>query len=350
MNTDLSRLRSTSDGFMDELHALRNNYGADVVSLIENAPQYCGLAYRMATLSASFASSAFSIVHHSCATGYYSFAHEIGHNQGAHHDAANASGAIFPYAYGYQDPFGQFRSIMAYDCPGGCPRIALFSSGDNPLYGVPTGDANVASNATAIDQTAATVAAFRQLGASPPAAPADLYGSEISSSSLRLNWTDRSSDESGFVLERSFDGVSFTQIASLPANTNSYVDTNLQATTLYNYRARAWNSTAYSGYSNVLVAVTEAVSNLPTSPAPTAKFELKVNGYKVKGLQKADLSWSGSLSQTVDIYRDGSKLRSAVANTGKYLDNINRKASATYTYKVCEAGNATCSNSAVVSF
>jgi thermitase len=100
----------------------------------------------------------------------------------------------------------------------------------------------------------------------------------------------------------------------------------------------------------VLVALTDAVSNLPTSPAPTAKFELKVNGYKVKGLQKADLSWSGSLSQTVDIYRDGSKLRSAVANTGKYLDNINRKASATYTYKVCEAGNATCSNSAVVSF
>ena len=34
----------------------------------------------MSSLSAGFASSAFSVVEHSCATGYYSFAHELGHN------------------------------------------------------------------------------------------------------------------------------------------------------------------------------------------------------------------------------------------------------------------------------
>ena len=93
MSTDVTRLRSTSDGYMDELHALRDAYGADVVSLIEDEPQYCGIAYRMTTLSAGFESSAFNVVHHACATGYYSFAHEIGHNQGAHHDYANTGAA-----------------------------------------------------------------------------------------------------------------------------------------------------------------------------------------------------------------------------------------------------------------
>jgi hypothetical protein len=164
MVTDLNRLSATSDGFMDDVHFVRNAYGADVVSLIEDEPQYCGIAYRMVNLSNSFASYAFSVVHHSCATGYYSFAHEVGHNQGAHHDLANAGGAatIYPYAHGYQDPNNRFRTIMAYDCPGGCPKIALFSRGDNPFLGIPTGEPTYAANAVVIDQTASTVAAFRE--------------------------------------------------------------------------------------------------------------------------------------------------------------------------------------------
>ncbi len=35
MLTDLTRLRTTNDGFMDDVHGVRNFYGADVVSLIE---------------------------------------------------------------------------------------------------------------------------------------------------------------------------------------------------------------------------------------------------------------------------------------------------------------------------
>ncbi len=163
MGTDLGRLRTTNDGYMDDLHIVRDIYGADLVSLIANAPQYCGLAYRMATLSPSFASSAFSVVHHSCATGYYSFAHEIGHNQGAHHDSTNATGAaLFPYAYAYQEPNNTFRTIMSYNCVGGCARIGHFSNADILYSGVPTGVVGSAENADAIDQTAPTVAAFRE--------------------------------------------------------------------------------------------------------------------------------------------------------------------------------------------
>jgi hypothetical protein len=163
MTTDLSRLRSKNDGFMDDLHALRDIYGADLVSLIENESGACGMAYRMATLSPSFASSAFSVIHHGCATGYYSFAHEIGHNQGAHHDAPNATGtALYPDAYGYQHPGSAFRTIMSYACVGGCTRINYFSNADVYYQGAPTGVAGYSENADAIDRSSATVAAFRE--------------------------------------------------------------------------------------------------------------------------------------------------------------------------------------------
>ena len=94
-------------------------------------------------------------------------------------------------------------------------------------------------------------------------------------------------------------------------------------------------------------APTEAVA--PTQNVPPA-FDLTASGYKVKGRQRANLTWSGAQSQTVDIYRDSSKLRSAVVDSGSYLDNINSKGAGTYTYKVCEAGKNVCSNAAVVSF
>ena len=59
-----------------------------------------------------------------CAAGNLSYAHELGHNMGLQHDPANASGSpAYSYAYGYQQPAGAFRTVMAYACPtGGCPR------------------------------------------------------------------------------------------------------------------------------------------------------------------------------------------------------------------------------------
>ena len=63
-----------------------------MVSMWINNTDYCGLAWLMTSTASDFSSRGFSVVHYGCATGYYSFAHEMGHNQGAHHDRANASG------------------------------------------------------------------------------------------------------------------------------------------------------------------------------------------------------------------------------------------------------------------
>jgi hypothetical protein len=112
----------------------------------------------MSSVSTSFAGNAFNVVDQSCAGGYLSYAHEVGHNQGLHHDPANASGTpSYSYAYGFQDPSGAFRTVMSY---GGATRVQQFSN-PNVFYGDrPTGTANQ-NNALALNRTAATVASFR---------------------------------------------------------------------------------------------------------------------------------------------------------------------------------------------
>ena len=81
----------------------------------------------------------------------------------------------------------------------------------------------------------------------------------------------------------------------------------------------------------------------------TTGITLSASGYKVKGLQTVDLTWSGAASTSVDVVRNGSKI-TTTANDGAYTDSINSKGGGTYTYKVCEAGTATCSNEATVTF
>ncbi|MEK7060554.1 MAG: S8 family serine peptidase [Patescibacteria group bacterium] len=77
---------------------------------------------------------------------------------------------------------------------------------------------------------------------------------------------------------------------------------------------------------------------------------LSTVGYKVKGVMKADLSWSGgTMSGNVDVYRN-EVVVDTTANDGAYTNNINQKGSGTFTYKVCEAGTSVCSNESVVAF
>ena len=85
-----------------------------------------------------------------------------------------------------------------------------------------------------------------------------------------------------------------------------------------------------------------------TSP-PSSGITLSVTDYRVRGLQKADLTWSGATSTSVDIFRNGA-LITTTANDGFHTDNINARGSGTYTYKVCEAGTTTCSGEVTIVF
>jgi PKD repeat protein len=92
-----------------------------------------------------------------------------------------------------------------------------------------------------------------------------------------------------------------------------------------------------------------------TAPPPPPPISLTARGSKVKGVQQVDLSWTGATTSTVDLYRGGviiaNPLNSTTTQSGSYHDNLNRKGSATYQYKVCEANSTTvCSAIATVVF
>ena len=157
--TDLSRFRGTTDGYMDSIHSLRNTNAADVVMLIIDNGSSCGLA---SAIGAS-ATTAFAAAHYSCSTGYYSFGHEIGHLQSARHDPLNDP-TTTPYAYGhgYQYPAGAWRTIMAYACSSAtCNRINYWSNPAKLRSGVPMGTTTKSHNQRVLNNTKATIAAFR---------------------------------------------------------------------------------------------------------------------------------------------------------------------------------------------
>ncbi|MBL8175542.1 MAG: S-layer homology domain-containing protein [Bryobacterales bacterium] len=168
ISQDLDNLRGTTDGQLDEVHALRNQHGADLVSLLiqRSASGTVGQAFLMQSPGSYFASFAFSVTEQAYATGpNYTFAHELGHNLGCAHDRANTgSGGAYSYSYGYQG--SNFRSIMAYACSGrSCPRINYWSNPAVSYAGAPTGVssdlANSADNAQSLNNTASAAAAFR---------------------------------------------------------------------------------------------------------------------------------------------------------------------------------------------
>ena len=101
--------------------------------------------------------------------------------------------------------------------------------------------------ATSSASTSASVSA----SVPPPAAPSNLAAS-VSKSKVLLTWVDNSGNETGFRIERSTDGQTFTEIGTVGANITTFTNTGINAnkgTRLY-YRVRAYNNGGNSGYSN----------------------------------------------------------------------------------------------------
>jgi hypothetical protein len=150
---------------MADVNSRRNNSCADMAVMIINQSDYCGLADAIM----ANASNAYAVVYVDCATGYYSFAHELGHLQGARHDEKHDSSTTpFAYGHGYEHPASstsqRFRTIMAYACdpPGNCePRIQYWSNPNINYSGIALGTTGTNNNARVLNETASTVAAFR---------------------------------------------------------------------------------------------------------------------------------------------------------------------------------------------
>jgi hypothetical protein len=154
---DLWRLADKGDGKMEELHALRDKYRADVVVLIVDDRHGCGLSTRVH----ADAEEAFAVVHHECAATTHSIAHEIGHIIGTRHDLnMDKIMTPFPYGHGYVNGT-KWRDIMSYkESCGGCRRVPIWSSPLVMFEGEPAGTPDQ-DNARVIAEEAPRVAAFR---------------------------------------------------------------------------------------------------------------------------------------------------------------------------------------------
>lgn len=98
-----------------------------------------------------------------------------------------------------------------------------------------------------------------------PAAPSALSATPVSSSAIDLSWTDNSSDETSFNIERSLDGTNFSSLGTVGSNVSYYADTGLGADTTYWYRVNAENAGGTSAWSNTASATTLADTGGPTS-------------------------------------------------------------------------------------
>jgi peptidyl-Asp metalloendopeptidase len=176
---------STPNAAFAGLRAARDQYGADLVSLVRKFtdPENdgCGIAWLiggdMSGISRNDAPFGYSVVSDGTDAGsdgktYYcrdeTLAHELGHNMGSQHDLANAgsSSGLYPYSYGYKSSW--FYTIMAYGDDGQTtfrvfsnPRIAYCG-------GQPCGIANNADNAQSLNRAVPVVAQFRNAVVAPP--------------------------------------------------------------------------------------------------------------------------------------------------------------------------------------
>jgi hypothetical protein len=93
----------------------------------------------------------------------------------------------------------------------------------------------------------------------PVADPTGLTAA-VSGNSINIGWSDNSTNETGFVVERSEAGGGFSELATVGVNITTYSDASAVAGIEYTYRVKANGSTVNSEYSNTATAsITEVV-------------------------------------------------------------------------------------------
>jgi len=115
-----------------------------------------------------------------------------------------------------------------------------------------------------------------------PSAPTALTVSRIDETKLNLSWTDNTSDETGFRIERCTGTgcTTFAEIGTVSANVKTYSDTGLSGSLTYRYRVRAYKTPAGgcawdSGYTAIAVGITTVTA--PSGLAATASNSQQIN-------------------------------------------------------------------------
>lgn len=104
-------------------------------------------------------------------------------------------------------------------------------------------------------------------------APANLRAVSVSTASVSIAWDDRSDNEEGFQVQRSLNGVSYSVIDTVGANSQGFTDHGVLPAQRCWYRVRAFKSPTNSAWSNVLKVTTPT----PIILAPAAPSNLRAS-------------------------------------------------------------------------
>ena len=291
-----------------EVAALRAEHEADTVHLFASGVEVedCGGLASLLTrahTAASFSPLAYSLTNIAVLDAAETFAHETGHNLGAHHDPQNVGDfgeaqrvLITPYAFGHTwfSPSSpnppDVKTLMS---SGGASTEPWFSTVRVEPNGWVLGKAGERENERALREVGLRLAVqysdylTGRPGEPPtdppppgptPTAPGSLTVMPTGSTSAKLAWVDRSDNESGFRVQSRLQGQRWQTSRTVPADSEAADIDGLQSGGRYDFRVQAFNDNGASN-SNVVTVVLKDVEYTNCEPtAPVVTFD---HGYTV---------------------------------------------------------------------
>jgi hypothetical protein len=169
--------------------------------------------------------------------------------------------------------------------------------------------------------------------------PSDLSATLVSTNQINLSWSDNSSNETKFRIERKVGTGSFAHLATVNSNVTSYSNSGLSAGT-YTYRVAASNATGLSAWSeevsatiqsNVTVTVPSAPSNLAAAAVATNQINLSWtdNANNETGFRLERKTGSGSFALVTTLGSNVTSYSNSGLNSGT-----------AYTYRIAATNSA----------
>lgn len=173
------------------------------------------------------------------------------------------------------------------------------------------------------------------IGTPPPAAPTALTATAASGTRVDLAWSDNSSNETGFIVERRIAGGTFATLVTTAANVRTHADTTPVAGTTYEYRVIAAGTTN-SAPSNIALVTTPGGVGVPNTPSG---FNLTVNSNRSVNLRWTDNSSNETGFRIQRRYRGWiwEDLQTVGAGVQSYLDTTT-VGGVVYEYRIIALG------------
>src|ERR1041385_2440194 len=134
----------------------------------------------------------------------------------------------------------------ALNAPTASIGIAATAIGAGNFLSVNNAGTSVSSTVGATVTSKPAAGKTYAFAAPTPTAPGSLNFTSVGSNTMTIQWTDLSSNETGFVISRSLDGLTYTFDTKTAANATSYTPIGLTPGTTYSWKVQAVSEGALS--------------------------------------------------------------------------------------------------------